>query len=133
MTLADELEAMLQKARRYVATAEALRARKDYDSAVSRLYYAMFYCAEALLLVRGLSFSSHRAVISAFAQHFVKPGLLPKEFHEWLRTAFEKRQVGDYEFVSTLDETDVAEMGRRAGQFLAKTEDLLKSGGFFRD
>ena len=129
MTLGDELKAMLQEARRYVATAEALRARKDYDSAVSRLYYAMFYCAEALLLARGPSFSSHRPVVSAFAQHFVKPGLLPKEVHEWLRTALEKRQVGDYEFVTSWDETDIAEMRTRAEQFLAKAEELLKSGG----
>lgn len=101
MTLREELEAMLEKAGRYIDSAEALRLREDFDSAVSRLYYAMFYCAEALLRARGHSFSSHRAVISAFAQQFVKPGLLLKDFHRWLQTAFEKRQVGDYEFVST--------------------------------
>jgi uncharacterized protein (UPF0332 family) len=50
---------MLEKARRYVKSAEVLRREDDYDSAVSRLYYAMFYCAEALLLARGQSFSSH--------------------------------------------------------------------------
>ena len=49
MSLEDELQAMLRKARRYVDSAEALATRQDYDSAVSRLYYAMFYCAEALL------------------------------------------------------------------------------------
>jgi uncharacterized protein (UPF0332 family) len=61
-----ELEAMLRKARRYVDSAEALAARGDYDSAASRLYYAMFYCAEALLWVRGRTFSRHGAVIAAF-------------------------------------------------------------------
>jgi hypothetical protein len=50
-----------------------------------------FYCAEALLLAKGHSFSSHRAVISAFAQHYVKSGALPQELHQWLRTAFAKR------------------------------------------
>lgn len=52
MTLQDELEAMLQRARRYIESAEALRLRSDFDSAVSRLYYAMFYCAEAMLRAR---------------------------------------------------------------------------------
>jgi len=70
MTLQDELLVMLEKARRYIKSAAVLQLEGDHDSAVSRLYYAMFYCAEALLLARGHSFSSHRAVISAFAQHF---------------------------------------------------------------
>lgn len=114
MTLKDELKAMLKKARRYMESAELLRARRDYDSAVSRLYYAMFYCAEALLLARGHSYSSHRAVISAFAEHYVKTGILPKDLHQWLRTAFEKRQVSDYEFVTSLDEGDVEDMAVKA-------------------
>ena len=129
MTLGDELKAMLQKARRYIGSAEVLRARKDYDSAISRLYYAMFYCAEALLLTRDLSFSSHRAVISAFAQHYVKPGTLPRELHQWLQAAFQKRQISDYEFLTTSDEADVANMSVKAGLFLARTVELLKSEG----
>jgi len=38
MTLREELEAMVEKARRYIESAEALRLRGDFDSAVSRLY-----------------------------------------------------------------------------------------------
>jgi uncharacterized protein len=72
MTLQDELQMMLEKTRRYIKSAAVLQLEGDYDSAISRLYYAMFYYAEALLLAKGHSFSSHRAVISAFAQHYVK-------------------------------------------------------------
>jgi uncharacterized protein (UPF0332 family) len=120
---------MLEKARRYIASAEALRERRDLDSAISRLYYAMFYCAEALLRARGHSFSSHRAVISAFAQQLVKPGILPKELHQWLHTAFEKRQVGDYEFLTLVDESEVLDLASQAGRFLTMTEELLKAEG----
>jgi len=129
VTLREELQAMVQKARRYVESAEALRLRSDFDSAVSRLYYAMFYCAEALLRARGHSFFSHRAVISAFAQQFVKPGPLPRDLHKWLQTAFEKRQVSEHEFISTADEPEVVEMVSQARQFLSMTEDLLKNEG----
>jgi uncharacterized protein (UPF0332 family) len=129
VSLRDELEAMLQKARRYIDSAEVLRQRGDFDSAISRLYYAMFYCAEALLRARGHSFSSHRAVISAFAQQFVKPGLLSKDLHKWLQTAFEKRQVGDYEFISTAEDPEVLEMASQARAFLSMIEELLKKEG----
>lgn len=130
MTLRQELEAMLEKARRYVESAEALRQRGDFDSAVSRLYYAMFYSAEAMLRAHGHSFSSHRAVISAFAQQFVKPGLLSKDYHRWLQTGFQKRQVSDCEFLAVVDEQEVLEMTAHARQFLSTAEEFLKTERF---
>ena len=128
MTLADELKSMLNKARRYVESAESLRAQSDYDSAVSRLYYAMFYCAEALHIAEGHAFSSHKAVIAAFGQHFVKTNLLPQSMHQWLREAFEKRQISDYDFITSTNEADVTDLATKAQQFIASTEDFLKRG-----
>ena len=89
MTVAEEIKGMLAKARRYLASAKLLRQAGDFDSAVSRLYYSMFYGAEALLLSQEKTFSSHRAVIAAFGEHFIKSGLLAKEMHHWLHRAFE--------------------------------------------
>ena len=129
MTLADELRAMLAKAQRYMTSAESLSRLGDYDSAVSRLYYSMFYCAEALLLGRGLTFSSHRAVISAFARHLTQPGLLPRELHQWLHEAFSQRQISDYEFVTGLDAASVAGLQAKARQFWQETETFLKREG----
>jgi uncharacterized protein (UPF0332 family) len=60
----DPVQGLFDKARRYLRSAELLRSDGDHDSAASRLYYAMFYCAEALLFSRGLSNSSHRGVIA---------------------------------------------------------------------
>ena len=129
MTLQDELQMMLEKTRRYIKSAAVLQLEEDYDSAISRLYYAMFYCAEALLLAKGHSFSSHRAVISAFAQHYVKSGTLPQELHQWLRTAFAKRQISDYEFLTALDASDVMSLKTQSEQFLAQTEAFLQREG----
>lgn len=129
MSLPEELKAMLAKARRYLDSAEVLWRHQDYDSAISRLYYAMFYCAEALLYAKGYSFSSHKAVISAFAQHFVKTALLPKEFHQWLREAFEKRQISDYTFATPASDTHVRDLKTKAEQFLLRTEEWLQGKG----
>lgn len=76
MTGADPQAAFLAKARRYLRSAELLSDDGDVDSAVSRLYYAQFFVAEALLDALGLAFSSHRAVISAFGEHFSLTGEL---------------------------------------------------------
>jgi uncharacterized protein (UPF0332 family) len=125
----EEIQALLDKARRYVRSAELLRADGDYNSAISRLYYAMFYGAEALLLHKGLTFSSHRAVISALGQHVITSGKAPAEMHRWLREAFDKRQLGDYETMPTLDENDGRDLQRKADRFLEHTVALLQQSG----
>ena len=61
----------------------------------------MFYCAQAMLLTKNLSFSSHKGVISAFEEHFVKNGCLPERDREKVNRAFEKRQLGK-EITNTL-------------------------------
>ncbi|MBM3129748.1 MAG: HEPN domain-containing protein [Chloroflexi bacterium] len=130
MTRADELRAMLTKARRYVNSAETLRQQRDYDSAISRLYYAMFYAAEASLFSIDLTFSSHRGVISAFAQHFVKTKKLSSETYQWLREGFEKRQVSDYEYLSLATDAQVVDLQSKARQFLEQIEVLLRQSGY---
>ncbi|MFP4062844.1 MAG: HEPN domain-containing protein [Halochromatium sp.] len=101
---------LLRKAQRYLDSARLLREAGDRDSAVSRTYYAAFYLAEILLDALGLSFSSHRAVISAFGQQFAKTGRLDARFHRLLISAFEKRQRADYLADAGLDDTEVAQL-----------------------
>lgn len=133
MTLAEEVSAMLAKSRRYLASAELLRQHGDYDSAVSRLYYAMFYGAEASLLLFGKTFTSHRGVVSAFGENFIKSGLLPKEMHQWLHRAFEKRQISDYDYLSSITESEVMELQEKAKSFLQQTEAFLQAKGIKTD
>lgn len=115
------------KVRRYLETAELTRRSGDYDSAISRLYYAMFYCAETLLWERGLRFSKHKGVISRFGLHFAKTELLPSELHGWLRAAFAKRQVSEYGFDQPATEADVADFQEKAAEFLRQTEAFLQA------
>jgi uncharacterized protein (UPF0332 family) len=98
---------LLRKADRYLDSADLLAASGDYDSAASRAYYAAFFLAEALLDALGQSFSSHRALISAYGQEFAKTGRLDARFHRMLISAFEKRQQADYLPESGLIAADV--------------------------
>jgi uncharacterized protein (UPF0332 family) len=129
VTVAEEVKGMLAKAQRYLVSAKLLCQAGDYDSSVSRLYYAMFYGTEALLLSQGKTFSSHRAAIAAFGEHFIKPGHLPKEMHQSLHRAFEKRQISDYEYMSGISELEVADLQEKAEQFVKRTEAFLHEKG----
>lgn len=127
--MSEERRALLEKAKRYLRSAKVLADEGDYDSAVSRLYYAMFYCAEAVLLEKGLQFTSHRGVISAFGQYLVKTGDLPVEMHDWLREAFDKRQRGDYVPISMLEQRDFNDLREKAEAFVQKTEQFFQGRG----
>jgi uncharacterized protein (UPF0332 family) len=102
--------ALLHTARRYLESAKLLCESGDCDSAVSRAYYAAFYLAEVLLDRLGLSYSSHRGVISAFGQEFAKTQRLDPRFHRLLIAAFEKRQRADYLADPGLDEANVRQL-----------------------
>ena len=127
--MSDAIHGLLEKAQRYIQSAELLRADGDYDSAASRLYYAMFYCAEALLFSKGLSYSSHRGVIAGFGQHFAKPGTLPSDMHRWLLEAFERRQEGDYQPAPTVQEHQVRDIQAKTAEFLRSSETYLRQVG----
>jgi uncharacterized protein (UPF0332 family) len=116
---------LLAKAEKYIRSAQMLVQHGDLDSAASRLYYAMFYIAEALLAARGLSFSSHSAVISAFGQHFARTEVLDPRFHRALLTAFSQRQLGDYAVNSGLSEEDIASLATSAEDFLTTASHWL--------
>lgn len=121
------IEALQDKARRSLAAAEHHLTVGDYDFAASRAYYALFYLAEALLLVKGQSFSKHSAVISAVYEHFVKPGLLPKSYHQLLHEAFDERQEADYLAGIQIGADEAATLVKRARDFLTQAEALLKN------
>ena len=122
-----ELEALVQKGHRSLEAARRLLAEGDYDFAVSRAYYAMFYLAEALLLARNLTFSKHSAVIAAFGQHFVKTGLFAAEHHDALRTAFDERNVGDYAYQTPFPQETAQRLLTRAEAFISEAEAYLRT------
>lgn len=89
-------ENLRDKSRRSLEAAHDHFAKGDYDFAVSRLYYAMFYLAEALLGRRGKAYASHSALLSGFYHTFIATGEFPKQLHALLHEAYDLRQKGDY-------------------------------------
>ncbi|MGA9099298.1 MAG: HEPN domain-containing protein, partial [Methanotrichaceae archaeon] len=61
-----EIRALLEKADRSLRASRNLIESGDYDFLISRAYYAMFYCGEAVLLTKYMEFSKNSAVIATF-------------------------------------------------------------------
>jgi len=122
-----EVKELFKKAERSFSAAERLFKDGDYDFAVSRAYYAMFYCAEALLLTKNLSFSKHSAVISSFGKEFVKTGILDKKLQRYLLDTFDARQKSDYDFAMYPTKEECKNILKDAKLFLEKTKEYLRS------
>jgi len=85
----------------------------------------MFYAAEALLLDRGLSFSSHAAVIAAFGRLFARTGALDAKYHRYLIDGQDARNLGDYGVGTGVSAGRAAEMINWAEEFIAAAQQLL--------
>jgi uncharacterized protein (UPF0332 family) len=94
--------------------------------ALNRFYYAAFYAARALLVLRELDSSRHSGVISLFQAQFVKPGLIATEKAKALPRAFEKRQKSDYGDFSTVTAREAQSIRKEVGEFLTSCEQLLE-------
>lgn len=126
----NEIKSLLERANKYLKSARLLLQEEDFESCVSRCYYAMFFCVEALLLTKGLSFSSHKGVISAFGEHFIKQGVFPKHMGKELNKAFEKRQISDYEYTFIIEEQEAKDLLNSANNFVKDIEKYLKENKF---
>jgi len=121
-----EVKALLEKARRSQKAAANLFKDGDVDFAASRAYYSLFYTAEALLLSRGLAFSSHSAVIANFGKEFAKTGMLNPKFHHYLAESQDRRNIGDYSVLAEVTKEQVREMLSWAKEFIKAAENYLK-------
>lgn len=88
---------MVGHARRKLQAARILLSGGAPADAASRCYYAAFHAVSAVLLARGLAYSSHSQVLGAFNRDLVRPGHFPPEFTTILTRLFEDRQTGDYD------------------------------------
>lgn len=124
--MTPEITALTQKATRSLAAAKMLFDSGDFDFAVSRAYYAMFYIAEAALLSRGKTYSKHTAIINGFYHEFIATGLLPKQLHTNFHYAFDDRNISDYGFMETFPEKEAKKLLLNTKEFITEVIKMIK-------
>ncbi|MDZ7625258.1 MAG: HEPN domain-containing protein [Ignavibacteriaceae bacterium] len=123
----NEIDSLLKRADRYLVTAEVLIRETDFESSVSRSYYAMFFAAQAALLSLSLSFSSHKMTISAFGEHFIKSEIFSKEMGKDFHKAFDRRQISDYNHDFIIDKSEAEEFLKCGKDFVGKIKKYLSN------
>jgi len=124
--LKDLIPLRMEKSKAKLKTAKHLLEEGDFDGAVPPAYYAIFHAARAALISKGVNPTTHKGVKSMFALHFIKSGLIEKEYQKILVEAKELREDSDYREKVIIIQEDAEEIVANAQRFIERIEQLLK-------
>jgi uncharacterized protein (UPF0332 family) len=108
----------LEKARDALKQAELLLENAGYDGSINRSYYATFNAIRAVLALVNLDSRRHSGVISLFDRYFVKTGIFEKVFSHIVHSAFDVRQVSDYEDYAMPTQEEAAQQAQHAQKLI---------------
>jgi uncharacterized protein (UPF0332 family) len=94
--------------------------------AASKIYYAMFYAAKALLAAEGIDVVKHSAVESAFGYYFAKPGRIDAKYHKMLMSARKIREIADYDIDEEIVEPVASLKVEEGREFIDAIKAMLK-------
>jgi len=121
----EEVQKLIKKAEHALQVAEKLIS-DDYPSdAASKIYYAMYYAAQALLKSEGIDVVKHSAVESALGYHFAKRGKIDPKYHRMLIDARKLREIADYDIQEEIVEPVATIKIEEGKAFLAIIKELL--------
>ena len=126
MTAQDALAShRLTRAREALAEADLLMSANRWNGALSRVYYAAFYAARALLALKRIDSSRHSGVIALFQEHVVKTGVVAEDVARALPQAFARRQRSDYGDFAEAQMTEVQTLRDAVERFARACEAVV--------
>jgi uncharacterized protein len=108
--------------------AHILASEELWNECVSRLSYACFHAARALLLSRGYRFRNHRDVQILLNERFVHIGLIAPDLGDLYNKLFVERGRADYEPYVRFDASAVRPWIAGTERFIRAIDVLLESG-----
>ena len=126
----ENIKKLYDKAQKYLKTENLLIEHEDFDSVISRTYYAMYYMVKSILLTKDIDTKTHRWLISAFGEHFVKTNIFSKEMSKHLRNAFDKRLIGDYDFTESINKIEAEKFYNTGKKFINDIKEYLVKNNY---
>ncbi len=125
-----DIKPLIEKAKKFIKSAKLLFDAGDFDSTVSRTYYAMHHITEDVLLTKNLKIKTHRGLISKFGEFFIKTNIFTKEIGRQLRDIFDKRLIGDYEYITEINRIDAENVLITGQKYLKELIEYLETKNF---
>lgn len=87
----------LQKAKEDLETAKHDFSADHFLACINRAYYSMFHTIRALLILDGMDFKKHSAVIANFRKNYIKTGVFDLTYSSMIGDASRLRGKSDYD------------------------------------
>jgi len=123
---ADYINYRLNKAQESFNDAKLLASNKSWNSCINRLYYTCYYAVSALLLKNDIATQTHSGLKTQFNLHFIKTGLISKDFGKLYSDLMDWRQKGDYGDMYDFNKESVEPLLKPVEDFLNQVELLTK-------
>jgi uncharacterized protein (UPF0332 family) len=117
----------MQRAEESLRAAVIMYEKDILSFSMNRIYYSMFYAAQAALTLKGVSFSKHAQVKSYLNRELVKTGIIPISLGRIYNKAFEYRQKFDYVDFAEPNKDLVESYLKEARVFLDGIEQYLQN------
>ena len=117
----------IETAYKTLDAAKLLSENGFWNSAVNRLYYALFYAVKALLVSNNIYSQSHSGMKSQFSLHFIKSGKLDKKYGKLLTQLYDWRQKGDYENLFDYNAETVESLFEPVVEMITQIEKEIKN------
>jgi len=95
------------------------------STAVTRIYYGMFYVLLALALKNNFKTSKHQQLIGWFNKEFVKSGKVDTRLGSIIHKAYEDRTDSDYGIFIEFEKAEVQNKLEEMKEFISKIEKLI--------
>lgn len=123
--MTEEIEKMLEKSERFLASAKWDFKGEMYDAVINRAYYTVFTCMQTLLCVKEISSKTHSGTHNQFHQYFIARNEFVESEGMNLKVLYDMRQSTDYDFEIYADKDDAESAIEYAEGFLNKTKEWL--------
>jgi uncharacterized protein (UPF0332 family) len=116
----------IETAYKTLQAANVLAQNGFWNSAVNRLYYAIFYAVNALLVFNEIYTYSHSGMRNQFSRYFIKTGKIDKKYGKLLVQLYDWRQKGDYENLFDFTEDTVTLLFEPVNEMIGIIEHEIK-------
>jgi len=98
------------------------------NGAANRMYYAVFHAVCALLIHDGHQVNTHKGSHALFSQHYIKTGILPREYGQLYNQLQTMCEESDYNCAYDVEMDELQQRLEPAKRLLDEIERIVNNG-----
>ena len=115
----------LKKAQETYEDIEILINANRLNGAANRMYYAVYHAVCALLINDGHQVNTHKGSHALFSQHYIKTGILPREYGQLYNQLQTMREESDYNCAYDVEIDELQQRIEPTKRFIEDIEKLV--------